>query len=176
MLQPRAGVLLPLILILLTAQNPTSQPVTADQGSPSQRVPTITIRGSVHPELIPEHIVWLFFFRNFVNLARLDAVPGEWNETRVQSLGRYELRIPAEQVRIFLQVAEQSVTQYDTLMSTAALAADEKSRNAGFTDAANAVIAGRDELAFRLPRESFEAVKRRAAVTARRTAIDVPIR
>jgi hypothetical protein len=162
-------------LILALVVVPSAQGL-ADTGAPQQDPrQTVTIKGSTHPELIPEHIVWLFFFNNFSRLARLDATTDTFNEDRVKSMAKYELRLTIAETLTFLQVADRAVRDYELLMQRAAEEPDEASKNGRFTEAASAIIAARDDLAYKLPRKSFESVKRRAMLSARGISVDLPI-
>lgn len=147
------------------------QAQTAPPGAHSSQ--RATIRGSEHPELISEYIVWMFMFSNYVAFARMDAKEVAYSPDRIRSLVEYDLKLPEKDIRTFLDVADRALKRYFELTSSNE-DMTEAQLSARRTEAAAAIIAGRDELAFRLPRLSFEVLKKKSFETAKGTEFDVP--
>ena len=169
----RRGPMLVAVACLISVfPNPLLQGQTAPPGS--QPPPRVTIRGSEHPELIPESMVWMFMFNNYVTFARMDAKEAAYSPDRIRSLVKHDLKLPERDVRTFLDVADRALKRYFEL-TTSNADMTEAQVSARRTEAAAAIIAGRDELASRLPRRSFDVLKKKAVETAKRTEFDASV-
>jgi hypothetical protein len=111
-------------------------------------------------------------FRGLLQVARGDDPTSPFNPEKVKGMAEFDMKMPVEHVLRMLVVGDAALRSADAL---------RRNRNGevdfwqGQRDAAEAIMDARDELVRTLPKESFEALKRKAARVTLGTAVDVPI-
>lgn len=125
-----------------------------------------TIDGHEHPELIPAELAWETAFNSIWAFA---SNPGDTATPKgIAALSKYELHIPVEQVKIVVTNAKQTLDRVRALRadferehtSGKDLGWNLEKRRSRQAEIGDAIIDGRDQLVYDLPRESFLAVRR----------------